>query len=240
MGVRHVSSHPFDRLVQRDDARIRLAEASLLFAGDHCPGLAPGPWLRRLDALARRAGQSGARTAPDQVAALRGVLVEEAGFAGNTEDYHDPRNSFLNEVLARKVGIPISLSVVWLDVAARLGWPFSPIGLPGHFLVRRDTADGGLLVDPFGGGAVVRPEDCEAVAARALGEPVSLGADHFRPLSTKAVLARQLNNLRVHYVRRERWRDAACVLARLLALQPESSEFKREHAAVGVEMGRLN
>lgn len=233
-------SHPFDELVQREDRDIRLTEAALLFAQDHCPGMDPREWLDRLDGLARRVGRLPAKTDEEQVSALRAVLVEEEGLAGNTAEYHDPRNSFINCVIDRRLGIPISLSAIWLDVAGRLGWPFFGVGLPGHYLIRRFDAQGELLVDPFGGGRILSRGGCVRLISHLFGRRVGLDDSAFEPMATKVTLMRMLNNLHSIYTQRESWSEVACVLVRMLALEPDSSMIKDQIAMVGVKLAELN
>jgi regulator of sirC expression with transglutaminase-like and TPR domain len=122
-------------------------------------------------------------------------LFGELAFRGNTDDYYDPRNSFLSEVLARKVGIPISLSVLYLEVARRLGIPAAGVAFPGHFLVRVDRAREPLILDPFGGGATLDRAGLEALLMRASGPDARLDDVSFAPASKRAILIRMLNNL---------------------------------------------
>lgn len=232
--------HPFDLLMQKPEADIRLAEAALLFAADHCPTIDPGHWLERLDGLARRVERIEVVSPADQVAALRTVLVEEEGFAANNTDYYDPRNSLLNEVIERRMGIPITLSVIWLDIARQLRWPFAGVGLPGHFIIKRTTPHGDILIDPFGGGQILTKAGCQRIVSQLLGQHVELEDEAFTPVGTKATLMRMLNNLRAVLSQNEAWSQTACVLARMLAIDPDSEEIRREIALVGVRIAELN
>lgn len=232
--------HPFDLLVQKPEGDIRLAEAALLFAADHAPGLDPRPWLERLDGLARRVERIEVVSPADQVAALRAVLVEEEGFAANSTDYYDPRNSLLNEVIERRVGIPITLSTIWLDIARQLRWPFAGVGLPGHFVIKRPSPIGDMLIDPFGGGQILSRAKCERLVSQLLGRKVELDNSAFEVVGVKATLMRMLNNLRVIFSQQEAWSQTACVLARMLALEPESETIRSEIARVGVKIAELN
>ncbi len=234
------SQHPFDALVQRDESEVRLAEAALLFAVDHLPGLKIAPWLNRLDELVRRVDAKQACTRTKQIDALRVVLVDEEHFAGNTANYYDPRNSLLNEVLERRLGIPIALSVVWLDICHQLGWPFVGVGLPGHFIIKRTTSDGETLIDPFNNGCTLLRADCERMVTGIYGHKVHLTDEHFQASTNKAILARMLNNLRALYLNRQAWYDGGRVLARLLALRPGSAELEQELAMVNANLAKLN
>lgn len=232
--------HPFDELMLREDEDIRLAEAALLFAADHCPDLEPRGWLERLDALARRVERMEAASPEDQVDALRAVLVEEEGLAANAADYYDPRNSFLNEVLERRLGIPISLSVIWLDICRQLNWPFVGVGLPGHFIIKRHGRNGELLIDPYGGGRILSRQGCERLVSHLFGRRLLLDESAFEPIGIKPALTRMLNNLYSIFTRREEWSQAACVLTRMLAIAPDSELIRDQLARVGVKIAELN
>lgn len=231
--------HPFDLLVQKPDREIRLAEAALLFAADHYPGLKPLPYLARLDALAKRAGSLGARTPADQAEALSVVLADEEGFRGNADDYYNPQNSFLNDVLDRRTGIPISLSAVWLDIAGQLDWPFHGIGLPGHFVIGHTEAPN-LFVDPFSGGRTMERGECAALVQGMLGGHIEVPPETFAPSTTKQTLLRMLNNLRLIFVDQEEWRAAACIHLRLGALGLAGPVFDKERAYVAERLAERN
>lgn len=181
----------FRRLVEGPDEAVRLDEGALLIAAHACPGLDVDAELARLDALA------------DDVPAptLDGVrthLFETLGFRGNGADYGDPRNSYLNEVLDRRLGLPITLSVLVIEVGRRVGVPFSGIGLPGHFLVRHEGAPP-VLLDPFEGGRELSVDDCAERVARIYGDAVEFDPSMLAPVGPKAILARMLANLKQRF-----------------------------------------
>ena len=234
------SRHKFDELVQRDESEVRLAEAALLFAVDHCGGLKIAPWLNRLDELARRVDAKQAGTGTEQIDALRTVLVDEDHFVGNAASYYDTNNSLLNKVLERRVGIPISLSVVWLDICNQLGWPFVGVGLPGHFIIKRTTSDSETLIDPFNDGRTLRRADCERIATGIHGHRGHLTDIQFQPSTKRAILTRMLNNLQTIYLERQAWYEGSLVLTRLLAMHPGSVELERKLAIVNSNLAKLN
>ncbi len=236
------TDHPFDAYLgdREDDADIRVAEAALLFARDRYPKLDPAPYLRRLDALAERVGRLGARSAEDRAGALRQVLVEEEGFEGDKLRYYDPANSYLNMVLDRKRGIPISLCAVWLDVARHVGWPFGGVGLPGHFVVGLSDGSADLWVDPFGGGKALGRAACEKLAARAIGSRRRLPDEAFDTVPNRLMLTRMLNNLRLLYLERGHWHHAGCVLERMLAIHPDSEDLRHDLRTARVRLAALN
>ena len=187
----------FADVVQGDEADLPLDVAALLIGAWEHEVFDVEPHRRALDALAdRSAAAVAAAVAPDEAGqALARTLFGELAFRGNTDDYYDPRNSFLTEVLARKVGIPISLSVLYLEAARRLGIPAAGVAFPGHFLVRVDRAREPLILDPFGGGATLDRAGLEALLMRASGPDARLDDVSFAPASKRAILIRMLNNL---------------------------------------------
>ncbi len=165
-----MSSHPFDLLIDLPTADIRLDCAALHLARDAFPDLTLGPSLAVLDELAERvADKRPGLSAPLRFLAMRKTLIEEFALRGNP-DYYDADNSYLNRVLERKLGIPISLSVVWLEVARRLKWPAVGIGFPGHFLVRFDDPEHFVLIDPFREGQSLDLSDCEQLIKHQFGD----------------------------------------------------------------------
>lgn len=176
---------------------VDLGLACLLIGAEVDPDLDPAPWLRRLDTLAAAARPAvGVGSAPVRAAeGLRRALGEEAGFGGSGEDYLDVRSSLLHEVLARRRGLPILLSVVWLEVAHRLAVPAYGVGLPGHFVVAVGRPDGERqLVDPFAGGRLL----AEADAARLVRETTGreLACSDLEPWAAPDILLRVLGNVR--------------------------------------------
>ena len=234
------SRHKFDELVQRDEGEVRLAEAALLFAVDHCRGLKIAPWLNRLDELGRRVEAQQAGTGPEQIDALRTVLVDEEHFAGDTADYYDSRNSLLNKVLERRVGIPISLSVVWLDICHQLSWPFVGVGLPGHFIIKRMGSDEEMFVDPFNNGRALSRADCQRIVNGIHGQNVPLADSLFQASTKKEILVRMLNNLRAICIGRQAWYEVTLILARMLAVVPGTVELDRELTIATANLSKLN
>lgn len=211
----------FTREISRPDADIALARSALVIARGEYPDLDVGAYLDRLEALKRRAQSTrGAADPLGQLHRLRECLFEEEGFAGNAEDYSDPRNSYLNEVLDRRLGIPITLSLVLIDVGRRLGLQMEGIGLPGHFVTGARVEGEQVLLDPFNRGTILTGEACGEVVARAIGRPVELAPEHFVPVTNRQFLARMLANLKGSYWRRGAWDKVIAVIDRLIVLNP--------------------
>jgi regulator of sirC expression with transglutaminase-like and TPR domain len=227
----------FEAEVSRPDPEIDAARAALLIARTEYPRLDVEAYLGRVAALAE--GAEAVRRARDpleRLHRLREYLFEEQGFAGNSHDYYDPRNSYLNDVLDRRLGIPITLSLILMEVGLRLGLAMEGVGLPGHFVTGARVNGEQVLLDPFNGGAVLTLEGCGELVARATGRRVTLTPEHFAPVSRRALLARLLMNLKRIYWRREAWSRVVEIIDRLLLVSPEAGGEWRDR---GLAWGRL-
>lgn len=224
--------------VERPDTDINLSRAALALSRMEYPELDAERYLRRLDGLAADvASHPGGGTPLERLHRLREYLFAEQGFKGNRDDYFDPRNSFLSDVLDRRVGIPISLSLVLIEVGKRLDLPMEGIGLPGHFItgVRLDEAP--ILLDPFHGGAILTPESCREVVSRALGKRVRLTEASFVPVGDRQFLTRMLANLKAIYWRRQDWPRAVAVSDRILILDPACGVERRDRGIALAKAG---
>lgn len=221
---------------------VDLGLACLLVGAEVEPDLDVDDGLRRLDDLAaaaraevpRRAGASGSAEG------LRRALGELGGFSGDAGDYADLRSSLLHEVLRRRRGLPLLLSVVWVEVAQRLGVAAYPVALPGHVVVGvGDPDDDHVLVDPFAAGRVLTDDDVDAIVQRATGGPVQ--EDHLRPVGAVDLLLRLLTNVRVLTTRMPPSLDAARTrlwATELSLLLPRHSlELRRERGELMVRLG---
>ncbi len=232
------SLREFAREVSRPDPGIDLARAALVLARSEYPDLDIGAYLGRLAALAQGAAPARRTADPlERLHRLREYLFEEQGFAGNSEDYFDPRNSYLNEVLDRRLGIPITLSLVLIEVGRRLGLQMEGIGLPGHFITGACVGGEHVLLDPFNAGTVLTGEACGELVARALGRPVELTAKQFVAVTKRQFLARMLANLKGIYWRREAWHKVVAVIDRLLVLTPEAGSEWRDRGIAWSSLG---
>jgi regulator of sirC expression with transglutaminase-like and TPR domain len=234
------SLHELAELVRRADGRIDLGRAALSIARWQYPALDADAYLERLDGLARAV--DGTRRSTDALGRLhrlREYLFVEQGFAGNREDYYDPRNSLLNDVLDRRRGIPITLSLVLMEVGKRLGLAIEGIGLPGHFIAGARLGDSQILLDPFNGGALLTPEECEGLVGSVLGREVTLSPEHYAPVSSRQFLTRMLANLKGAYWRREEWDRVVGVIDRLLVLNPKAATEWRDRGVAWSNLGEL-
>lgn len=224
-------SRAFEDLVSApDDDALDLARAALAVAQAEYPFLEPGPYLAQLDRLAREARERCPADAglKERVAGLNKHLFQEQGFRGNLEDYYDPQNSYLSRVLDRKLGIPITLSLVYLEVGQRLGLPVVGVGLPGHFLVKVAGAHEEVLIDPFYQGAVLDRKECQRRLDAIYGGKVALSEQFLRAVGKREILARMLYNLKRIHLRAGDGERALVVLDMLLALQPHAFEDIRD------------
>jgi len=212
----------FLRIARLPDDRIDLAEAALWVAAEQYEGLDVPAYLARLAELAERARPSvrAADTLTLRIAALNRFLYDEQSFRGNRSDYYDARNSFLNEVIDRRTGIPITLAVVYLSVAESLGLPVHGVGFPGHFLLKCAAPDE-ILIDPFEGKLLTRAE-CEARWQATLGADTPFDARALEPAPARQTLSRLVGNLKQIFLAQQDWPRALACVERILVLAPDA------------------
>jgi len=233
----------FVELVARPEGEIDLAEAALWISAEESPGLDVDGWLARIDALAAEARRRLAAI-PDgpgaelaRLEGLCGLLFAELGFGGDRDDYYDPANSFLDRVLERRRGIPITLAVVLLAIGRRAGVPLVGVGFPCHFLVRC-ARQPQVLLDPFEG-TLLTADDCRRLLARVCGGHIPFHPRLLAPVGTRAILHRMLNNLRAVYLARGDEERALAALDRMLLLQPDDAVHLRERGLLRLGRGEV-
>jgi regulator of sirC expression with transglutaminase-like and TPR domain len=210
---------------------INLPRAALRFASSLTyPTLDIDAYLARIDKLAQSASENFEDNSDlsERVDALSDFLFFKMNFRGNHRDYNDPENSYLNRVLDRKVGIPITLSLLYIAVAQRLGMQAYGIGLPGHFIVGIYEAGREVLVDPFNSGLRLSLADCGRLVRDSTGFQGTFQPKWLTPTSPADLLARMLTNLCHAYIQREDWRSAIPVIQHLLQVQPETEWHLRD------------
>jgi regulator of sirC expression with transglutaminase-like and TPR domain len=225
-----------------DEHQISLARAALTFARMEYPALDVDAYLAQLDALSFRVGN----LLPDDpeteqvIRAINTVLFEEEGFRGNAENYYDPRNSFLNDVLDRQLGIPITLAVVYIEVAQRVGFPLFGVGMPGHFLLKHYDIDGHeILLDPFNRGGILTPDDCQSLLDGIYSGSLPLQPEFLHTVTRRQMLTRMLNNLRGIYTSQRDFKRALQVVDLVLAIHPRSADDMRQRAILRYALGQL-
>jgi len=240
----------FSRLMARQDEQIELARACLQVAEDAYPGLDVEGYMGEIERFARRLRTRFAHeaAAEDRIIALNEFLFDDLGFGGNTDDYYDPRNSYLNEVIDRRTGIPITLAVLYMEIGRRIGLPFEGVSFPGHFLVRLPLRGGTLVLDPFSGGVPQSETELRVLLKRVIprgigveepgGVPVAdLPLDQFlEPASNRQILARLLRNLKGIYREKDQPERLLEVLNRMIVVAPEAAAELRDRGLVYVRL----
>jgi regulator of sirC expression with transglutaminase-like and TPR domain len=228
-----LSSLEIEQLSQLSEDSLDLGRAALLVARLEYPSLDPTGVLLRLDAMAGRIRESispDARVA-DRLAAINHYLFEEQGFRGNREEFYDPRNSCLNAVLERKLGIPISLSVLYMEIGRRLDVEAEGVSFPGHFLVRVSLEFGVIVLDPYNEGVTLSEEDVRERLAQQTGTDFAESADLvdiLQPAGKKEILARMVRNLKRIYSEADETEKAIRAATLILALQPDAHSELRD------------
>ena len=228
-------------LVQGEESA-PLDVAALQLARIECPGLEVEPYLELLDSHANELAEKteGIDNGEDFVAALSDYFFEELGFEGNRENYYDPANSCLNEVLLRRKGIPITLSVVCIEVARRLEFPLYGVALPGHFILRYDDGEYCAFLDAFHRGRLLSDEDCFELASHASGVAVRPDESLLDPADNRQIVIRMLNNLRSAYIRNEQPEKLLQVLDLLIQSNPRSPENYRQRGLIRARLQMIH
>ena len=220
----------FLELAALSEETFPLDRAALALALDEYPEIDMQAYLRRLDSLAASAEVLiGMDRAPvNIIESINGVLFVQEGLRGNSEDYYDPRNSYLNEVLDRRLGIPISLSVIYIEVARRINFPVMGVGFPGHFLVKHASDDRDVIIDPFNLGRILTPNDCQELLDKTTNSSVQMNASVFQPMEKRAIITRMLYNLKGIYTEKDQYQRALSVIDKILMLNPSAPSEVRD------------
>lgn len=230
-------------LAETDDDQVPLLGCALLIARDEYPDLDVAACLAQVEAHAAslRPLVDALDDAPLKMQAINRRLFDELGYAGNHDEYYDPRNSYLNMVLDRRLGNPISLAVIQMEVARRLGVHLDGVSFPGHFLVRMPVDDGLLVMDPFNRGRPLGTEELRLRAKPHFGAEVPDDAlfDILTPAPKRAILSRILRNLHALYVGAGDWARAIRCMDRVLCLDPENADALRDRGLGYAELGHV-
>jgi regulator of sirC expression with transglutaminase-like and TPR domain len=229
----------FMEMVLREEEEPGLAEAALLIAVEEYPGLEPEPYLQRLRLMADEVGE---RLGTDRdpyhiISAINEYMFSDLGFIGNDEDYYDPRNSYLNEVMDRRTGLPVTISLVYMEIARHLGLALVGLGFPAHFLIKYVGPEAELILDPYHGGRFMSEEDCVEQLRQVYGNRLSFRPEFLEPTSSRAVLARLLKNLEGIYLRQRDYAHAYAAVERFLLIQPDAVDEIRERGLIAFRLG---
>ncbi len=226
--------------VQKSERDLELGRAVLLIAQEEYPQLPVERYMMRLDALAEAAKDrlDDETAGPVVLRELIRTLYEREGFRGNKEAYHDPRNSFLNDVLDRRLGIPLTLGIILLEVGWRLELPLEGVNFPGHFLIRYRGASQNLLIDPFDNGRIRFEDEAQELLDQVYGGIVRMQDAFLRSATKRDMIHRLLVNLKGLYVNVRDDERALAVVERLLLLRPDFPGERRDRGMLLVKLGR--
>jgi regulator of sirC expression with transglutaminase-like and TPR domain len=226
------------RLRTDPDAPLDVAEVALCLARDEYSDLDVAGYLSEIDAMAHELRPALRGGLESRLEALSRYLFHDLGFHGNAENYYDPRNSYLNEVMDRRTGIPITLTALTMAVGRRAGMEIAGVGLPGHFVARATAGKRAVIFDPFNGGRVLTRQDCEKLVEKVTGEAFSVTPSSLAPLPLGPMVTRMLNNLKAVYLNASDWRRAVRVLERLVQLNPDDRLQRRDLGSALLHAGQ--
>lgn len=231
----------FYQEIQQPDEYIDLAKAALYLAQEEYPDLDPEEYINALDTMAFELSERlpVERYPMRVIQSINQYLYEDLGFYGNTKTYYDPRNSFLNDVIERRTGIPITLAVIYLQVARRIDFPMVGVGMPGHFLIRPDIADMDIFVDAFHGGNVMFTQDCQDKLSQIYQQSVTIKPEHLVAVSNRQLLGRILSNLKYVYLNQQELEKALAAVERILLLSPDAISEIRDRGLLSYQLGRF-
>lgn len=232
--------HNFYQEINRPDEKIDLAKASLYFAQAEYPNLDVQKYLNVLDAIASEIKlQLPAELYPLKVIkTINYHLFDCLGFQGDQQNYYDPDNSFLNQVIERKTGIPITLSVVYLAIAQRIDFPMVGVGMPGHFLIRPEFEGAEIFIDSFNRGEILFKQDCQEKLTEIYQQQIELEPSLLAPVSNKQILVRMLNNLKLIYLHRRELDKALANMSAIIKLFPENAVEIRDRGLLYYQIRR--
>ena len=220
-----------------NEEEIDLTRSALMIARTEHPHLDVESYAARMDELATKVERLISDLHPQRtIAAINRVLFDDMGMRGNREDYYDPRNSFLNDVLDRRLGIPITLSVVYMEVARRVGFSLAGVGLPGHFLLKHYGEGSEILIDCFNRGDILSRRDCQSRLDEIYSGEMTLRPEFLHPISRRQILMRMLNNLKTVYLSTRNFRKALPIADLILVIYPSSAEDIKQRALLRYSM----
>jgi regulator of sirC expression with transglutaminase-like and TPR domain len=226
--------HAFLELASLGEETFPLDRAALALALDEYPELNIHAYLRKLDTMAARAEVLAGvdRTPINIIESINEVLFVQEGLRGNDEDYYNPRNSFLNEVLDRRLGIPISLSVIYIEVAKRISFPIEGVGFPGHFLVKHAAGDRETIIDPFNVGRILTLKECQELLDKTHSSNLQVNPSLLKAMNKRSIITRMLYNLKGIYTQKEQYQKAITIIDKILMLNPSTPSEMRDRGVL--------
>ncbi|HLP91287.1 MAG TPA: SirB1 family protein [Nostocaceae cyanobacterium] len=231
----------FYQEIQKPDELMDLARAALYIAGEEYPDMDPEEYINALDMMAEEVQERlpTPRYPLRVIQTINQYLYEDLGFKGNQKDYYDPRNSFLNQVIDRRLGIPITLALVYMEIAQRLDFPMQGVGMPGHFLIRPNIPDMEIFVDAFNNGEVMFAEDCQERLSQIYQQQVTLQPEFLAVVSKRQFLARMLTNLKYIYLQEQNLTKSLATVERILLLFPSAILELRDRGLLNYQLGHF-
>lgn len=228
----------FYQEINQSEENIDLAKAALYIAQEEYPHLDIEEYLNAIDTMANEIREKlPAQRYPLRIInSINQYLYEDLGFQGNSKDYYNPKNSFLNDVIEQRTGIPITLSLIYLEIAKRLDFPMVGIGMPGHFLIRPNFDDVGIFVNAFNSGETLFEQDCEELLSRIYQQPVKMQDKFLNKVSNLQFLARILTNLKHIYLEQYQLTKALATVERILLLFPNAAIQIRDQGLIKLEL----
>jgi regulator of sirC expression with transglutaminase-like and TPR domain len=229
----------FAEMAELDDTAFPLDRVALTLAMEEYPDMDILQYLKRLDTLAARTEVLVGRdcTPAGIIESINEVLFVQEGLRGNREDYYNPRNYYLNEVLDRKLGIPITLSVVYMEVAKRIGFPIAGVGFPEHFLVKHMAEDREIIIDPFNMGRILTLKDCQELLDKTGNSEEPMNPSFLQPMGNRAIITRILYNLKGIFEQSEQDYEALSVIEKILLLNPGTPSEVRDRGLLYMQSG---
>lgn len=226
------------RLANNPAADVDIVEVALELARDEYPHLDVPGYIAEFDEWADRLRPRLHGQLDDRVEELANLLFNEEGFSGDSENYYDPENSYVNRVMDRRCGLPITLSLIAIAVGQRAGMSIEGVGLPGHFIAMAGDGVDAVMFDPFNGGNILTIADCERLAEQATGDSFETARESLGPASHAAIIRRMLTNLKGTYLRLNDFQRAGRVIRRILQLEPHNASERRDLGVCLVQAGR--
>lgn len=224
-----------------EEEKINLALGALTVARTEYPNLDPSTYLRKLEEMGEQAKTNiTEEEAPERIRKLNRLLFDELGFHGASDSYYDPRNSFLNDVLDRRTGIPITLSIVYMEVAKRIGLKIDGVGFPGHFIVRYAVKPYDIIIDPFNKGRFLTTDDLRQMLRNYFRGSVELQDEFLRPWGKREMMTRLLSNLQNVYLSEGNHGKLFPIVEMIYALNWESPTAAIDFANLYVSVGKLS
>lgn len=231
----------FTDFIRHDQGNSRLAEGALLLAQEEFPQLDVTSYLAKFDTMADQVRtQMGFELDPRRIVnQINAYLFDEFGLQGNRAQYYDPRNSFLNEVIDRRLGIPITLSVVYIELGRLVGLPIAGVGMPGHFIVQYTAQPEPFWIDPFDRGNVLTRDACKQRLQSLYGEKLPWNDAFLDPITDHDILRRMLNNLKQIYAQQGEHQRTLRAIERILIISPDLPMEVRDRGLIHYQLGHL-